>query len=100
MPFNFYKPLKENDSLKDMPAVEISSRKTDKFIVYQRSKMRLDFVAGEIYDDETLWRLIMWANPEYFLEFDIPDNSVIRIPYPLNDVLSEVNNFIINNRDK
>jgi hypothetical protein len=47
-----------------------------------------------------LWRLILWANPEYFLEFDIPDNAVIRVPYPLNDVLAEVNNFIINNRDK
>lgn len=100
MPFNFYKPLKENDSLKDMPPVKISYRKTDKYIIYQRNHMRLDFIAGEIYEDETLWRLIMWANPEYFLEFDIPNGNIIRIPYPLNAVLAEVNNFIINNRDK
>lgn len=100
MPFNFYKPLKDNDTLKDMPPVQISSRKTDKFILYKKELMRLDFIAGEIYSDETLWRLIMWANPEYFLEFDIPDETVIRVPYPLNDVLAEVNNFIINNRDK
>lgn len=100
MPFNFYKPLKVNDSLQDMPPVKISLRKTDKYITYQKERMRLDFIAGEIYQDETLWRLIMWANPEYFIEFDIPDNSIIRIPYPLNDVLAEVNNFIINNRDK
>lgn len=100
MPFQFYKPLKVNDSLLDMPPVKISMRKTDKYITYQKDKVRLDFIAGEIYKDETLWRLIMWANPEYFLEFDIPDNAVIRIPYPLNDVLAEVNNFIINNKDK
>jgi hypothetical protein len=100
MPFNFYKPLKDNDALKDMPPVQISSRKTDKFILYKKELMRLDFISGEIYSDETLWRLIMWANPEYFLEFDIPDGTVIRVPYPLNDVLAEVNNFIINNRDK
>lgn len=100
MPFNFYKPLKDNDSLKDMPPVKISSRNTDKFVTYQRDVMRLDFIAGEIYKDETFWRLIMWANPEYFIEFDIPNNAVIRIPYPLNDVLAEVNSFIINNRDK
>lgn len=100
MPFNFYKPLKDNEILKDMPPVRISSRKTDKFILYRKELMRLDFIAGEIYSDETLWRLIMWANPEYFLEFDIPDGTVIRVPYPLNDVLAEVNNFIINNRDK
>ena len=100
MPFNFYKPLKVNDSLLDMPPVKISLRKTDKYITYQKSKVRLDFIAGEIYEDETYWRLIMWANPEYFLEFDIPDNAIIRIPYPLNDVLAEVNNFLINNKDK
>ena len=100
MPFQFYKPLKVNDFLLDMPPVKISLRKTDKYITYQKNKARLDFIAGEIYKDETLWRLIMWANPEYFLEFDIPDNAIIRIPYPLNDVLAEVNNFIINNKDK
>lgn len=100
MPFQFYKPLKVNDSMLDMPPVKISLRKTDKYITYQKNKARLDFIAGEIYKDETLWRLIMWANSEYFLEFDIPDNAIIRIPYPLNDVLAEVNNFIINNKDK
>ena len=100
MPFNFYKPLKENDMLKDMPPVKISSRRSDKYITYNKNVMRLDYIAGQIYEDETMWRLIMWANPEYFLEFDIPDNAVIRIPFPLNDVIGEVNKFIINNRDK
>jgi len=100
MPFNFYKPLKNNDSLKDMPPVQIKKRKTDKFITYNRNLMRLDYIAGQIYEDETLWRLIMWANPEWALEFDIPNNSIIRIPFPLNDVLAEVNAFITNNKDK
>lgn len=100
MPFNFYKPLKDNDLLKNMPPVIISARKTDKFITYRKDIMRLDFISGEIYGDETLWRIIMWGNPDYYLEFDIPNNSVIRVPYPLNDVLAEINNFIINNRDK
>ena len=100
MPVNFYTPLKQDNILKDMPPVQISSRTTDKLIVYHREKMRLDYIAGEIYDDETLWRLIMWANPEYFLEFDIPEGTVIRVPYPLNDVLAEVNAFIKNNTDK
>ena len=100
MPFQFYKPLKINDSMLDMPPDKISMRKTDKYKKKKKDKVRLDFIAGEIYKDETLWRLIMWGNPEYFLEFDIPDRAVIRIPYPLNDVLSEVNNFIINNKDK
>jgi len=100
MPVNFYKSLKDNDSLKDMPPVKIKARRTDKFIVYNKNLMRLDFIAGEIYQDETLWRLIMWANPEYAIEFDIPDGEIIRVPYPLKEVLSEVNDFIATNRDK
>ena len=83
-----------------MPPVKISFRKTDKYITYQREQMRLDYIAGQIYKDETLWRVIMWANPEYALEFDIPNQTVIRIPFPINDVLTEVSNFIINNKDK
>lgn len=86
--------------LKNMPPVKISIRKTDKYITYKKNTMRTDYLAGEIYQDETFWRLIMWANPEYFLEFDIPDNSIIRIPYPLNDVIAEVKSFITNNKDK
>ena len=100
MPVNFYKSLKVNDVLKDMPPVKISNRKTDKYVPYKREFMRLDYLAGEVYLDETLWRLILWGNPEYFLEFDIPNNAIIRVPFPLNEVLAEVNNFIVNNRDK
>lgn len=100
MPVNFYKLLKVNDSLKDMPPVQISIRRTDKYIVYKSQLMRTDYIAGEVYSDETLWRLIMLANPEYIYEFDIPDNTIIRIPYPLNDVLAEVNNTIVNTRDR
>lgn len=100
MPYNFYKSLIDGKNMKDMPPVKISFRKTDKYITYQREQMRLDYIAGQIYKDETLWRIIMWGNPEYALEFDIPNQTVIRIPFPINDVLTEVNNFIINNKDK
>ena len=103
MPYDFYKYLKDPKNpknLKDMPPVKISRRNSDKYITYDRNKNRLDYIAGQIYQDETLWRLIMWANPEYFVEFDIPTGTVIRVPYPLNDVISEVSKNLINNVDK
>lgn len=103
MPYDFYKYLKDpknNDKLVDMPVIKISKRSTDKHVTYDKNKNRLDVIAGNVYQDETLTRLILWANPEYFIEFDIPSGTVIRVPYPLNDVLSEVTNIIINNRDK
>lgn len=92
MPYNFYKFLiiaGEND-LDNMPPIEITKRETDKNIVYNKNMTRLDRISGDIYGDETLGRLILWANPEYFYEFDIPDGTVIRIPFPKNAVLQEV----------
>ncbi len=103
MPYDFYKYLrdpKNNKNLLDMPPVSISLRQTDKYVSYDRSKNRLDYIAGQVYQDETLWRIIMWANPEYFVEFDIPPGTILRVPYPINDVIAEITKFLANNKDK
>ena len=42
----------------------------------------------------------MWANPEYFIEFDIPDDTQIRIPFPLNDVQFEIIEKLQDGRDR
>jgi hypothetical protein len=75
---------------------DIALHGSDKFIIYDRGKVRLDYIAGQVYNDETLTRVIMWANPEYFIEFDIPTGTVIRVPYPINDVLSEITQQLVN----
>lgn len=100
MPFNFYSLLKNADKLKDMPAVQIKHRATDRSVVYNKQLNRLDTIAGDIYKDETYWRLILWANEQYFMEFDIPDNTVIRVPWPLQDVVNEVSKVIVSHRDR
>ena len=95
MPFDLNKLLVDGDQIKPMPAITISNRSTDKRVTYNSNLTRLDRIAGDIYDDETYWKIILWANPAYYLEFDIPNNTVIRVPFPLNDVLKEVTNQII-----
>jgi len=83
-----------------MPPVQVSKRASDRNVTYNKQRNRLDTIAAEVYQDDTMWRLILWANPDYFMEFDIPDNTVIRVPYPLQDVLNEVNSKIVAKRDK
>ena len=100
MPYNFYSLLKDNDKLRNMPPIRIEKKSTDKSVTYNKQKNRLDTIAGNIYNDETLWRLILWANEEYFLEFDIPDNTVIRVPYPVQDVINEIQQEIVDKRNK
>ncbi len=95
MPFDLNKLLVDGDQIKPMPAITISNRSTDKRVIYNSNLTRLDRIAGDIYEDETYWKIILWANPAYYLEFDIPNNTVIRVPYPLTEVLKEVTNQII-----
>ena len=82
-----------------MPPVEIDFRDTDKRVLYNNDLTRLDVIAGDLYEDETLWKIILWANPEYDCEFDIPINTVIRVPWPKIDVINEVRKKIINRKD-
>lgn len=97
---NFYEFLRDGKSLKDMPQVVISNRPTDKLIVFDPRRMRLDRIAGDVYNDETMYKLIMWANPEIVYEFDIPRGTIIRIPFPLGDVVQEVSAKIQLNKNR
>jgi len=101
MAFNFGTLLinSTEGTLDDMPPVDIDKRTTDKKVLYNKNLTRLDRIAGDLYEDETLWKIILWANPDYECEFDIPDNTIIRIPWPKMDVLDEVSKKIINRKN-
>lgn len=84
-----YDRLIFNGKIKSFPRIKINQRPTDIFVPYNAQKTRLDRIAADIYQDDTLYWLILLGNPQYYMEYDIPANSVIRVPYPLNDVLAE-----------
>lgn len=100
MSYDFYGLLRDDNTLRNMPPIKIKKRNTDKYVMYNKDLTRLDVIAGEIYEDETLGIVILWANPEYFYEFDIPNNTVIRIPFPKQDVLKEISSKILYNLNK
>lgn len=97
MEISRYFQLKSNGKLKNFPRVTIKNRSTDVFMTYNSKLTRLDRIASNMYGDDTLYWLILLANPQYYVEFDIPTNSVIRIPYPLNDVMAEFQSKQLNN---
>ena len=82
-----------------MPPIKIDKRPTDAYVIYNKNLKRLDFWSGEVYQDEGFWRVILWANPEYDYETDIPDNTVIRIPRPIIDISQEIVQKIVEQRD-
>ena len=78
-------------SIKDktFPFIEISKRRSDKKIKWERGN-NMAFLSYKYYGDSRYGWLIMLANKEYSIEFDIEENTIIRIPLPFREVLDEV----------
>ena len=101
MTFNYHKRLIiDIKNAYNMPPMEITPRRTDLSFEYSKSSNRFDRIAANVYGDDELGVLIRWANPEYDLEFDIPNGSVIRVPLPLDAVLEEVFDKIERRKNK
>ncbi len=100
MAFNRYKNLIFDGVGMSMPKVVISKRKTDRYVTYNPDTNRLDKISGSIYGDDTYGALILSANPEYYMEQDIPKNAIVRVPYPLREVEAEFDKKINFNKTK
>lgn len=73
-----------------VPGIEIPIKGTDKYMQYTRGKDRLDKLSQEYYNSPTFGWLIMMANPQAGTnEFEIPNNFLLRIPFPLVNTLQD-----------
>jgi hypothetical protein len=61
---------------------------TDKQVVYELGKSRLDIISNKYYGNAYHGFLILMANPQFGgLEFNIPDREIIRIPFPFDSAI-------------
>lgn len=82
--FDRYAELKKGDgSILPMPFVKIPVNSSDKYEYWNTNYSRLDKISQKYYLNPFYDFLILYANPEYLSEFDIPDGALIRIPFPL-----------------
>lgn len=88
--YDRYSRFKDNGKIEPVPGIFLSSKSSDKQILYKLGQTRLDDVSNTYYGSPYYSWLILSANPEFGgLEFNIPDRTVIRIPYPFNASLEE-----------
>lgn len=88
MAYDRYKKFINNGKWMRIPFIKIPKLLTDKYEYYQVGKTRFDLLSYQYYSDPNYGWLIMQANPQYdALEFMIPPNARIRIPYPLDSAL-------------
>jgi hypothetical protein len=99
MAFSRYSRLIFNGEIRSFPKIKISNRSSDIYVTYNSNRTRLDRIASDVYGDDTLYWLILLANPQYFMEFDIPSGAVIRVPNPVSEVLTEFNSKIYNSNN-
>lgn len=82
--YDRYEILKNNDgSIDNMPFVEIPINNTDKYDEWFEGRSRMDRIANRFYANPFYDFLILYANPQFLTPEDIPDGTVIRIPFPL-----------------
>lgn len=98
--YDRYAILKNNDGSIDMtPFVEIPVSSSDKYEVWKEGFSRMDILSQKYYNSPFYDFFIMYANPKYISEFDIPQGTIIRIPFPLDRVKSVYENTLLNLKD-
>lgn len=94
--YDRYYLLKKGDIYKSMPFIKIPKNNTDKYIEWKSNINRLDKLSEKYYGSPFYDFFILYANPEFLSEWDIPDNTIIRIPFPLDVVKSYYENELTN----
>lgn len=97
MSYNRYKKLQRNGKIMKMPPIQLKKKSTDYYITYKKNETRLDNVSYNAYGVSEYDWLILLANQDIAsLEFEIPNGSEIRIPYPLSTTIEDYNSQIDN----
>ena len=100
MAFQYYNRYNEfliNGEHTVVPFVQISQKPTDQTFIYKVGKSRLDKISQQYYGTPFFGWLILQGNPEYGgLEWNIPNNAILTIPYPLISSLQDYKNGLDN----
>lgn len=86
--FDRYSDFRYNGKMRPLPNLKLDLLSSDKTVIYKLGKTRLDKLSDDYYNSPYCNWLIMLANPEYGgLEFNIPDQAIIRIPFPFESAI-------------
>lgn len=86
--YDRYASFRANGNMKPLPGIKISQNDGDKQFIYKQGDSRLDKISLKYYNNPYSGWLILLANPEFGgLEFNIPDLTSIRIPFPFESAI-------------
>jgi hypothetical protein len=92
--YDRYEGFRVDNGFSPIPYIKIPEAKSDKKVVYN-SNSRLDMISQEYYGSPYFGWLILQANPTIAsMEFDIPDNEILRVPFPLDNGINSYINAV------
>ena len=95
--FNRYSNFLINGQQTIVPYITLPSKSTDKNYIYKVGQSRLDKISQQYYDSPFFGWLILQANPQFTgMETNIPDGSILTIPFPLLTSLQDYKNELEN----
>jgi hypothetical protein len=90
--YNRYTDFLINGDQTVVPYVSLPRKSSDKSYIYKVGKSRLDVVSQEFYNTPYFGWLILQGNPEFGgLENNIPDGTILTIPFPLIPSIQDYN---------
>jgi hypothetical protein len=88
--YNRYDNFLINGKQTVVPFLTLPGRVSDQKYIYRSGQSRLDKISYEKYGTPYFGWLIQMANPQYGgLETDIPDGTILIIPFPLVAALQD-----------
>lgn len=98
--YDRYDDFRYNGGMKPVPGIYITQTPSDKTVLYELGNTRLDKLSNTYYNSPLFGWLIMSANPQFGgLEFLIPDQTIIVVPFPFESAIEryieQVNNYNI-----
>lgn len=88
--YDRYASFVANGNMKPLPGIILPKNDSDKQFIYKQGQTRLDKVSQKYYNNPYSGWLILLANPEFGgLEFNIPDLTSIRVPFPFETAINE-----------
>lgn len=96
--FNRYQKFIKNNKMHGVPFIEIPHQPSDKTVVYKRGVTRFDKLSFDYYGSPFFDFIIKSANMQNGgyegMEFDIPNGTNIRIPFPLSNAIKLYNDKV------
>lgn len=99
--YDRYAILKNGDgTVEEMPFVNFPENQSDKYISWNSNYMRFDKLSQKYYGSPFYDFFILYANPQYVNEWEIPDGTIIRIVFPFQKAKVDYEAILNNHMNK